>query len=709
MFNLEKNIIPKPKELKNSGLSIEISRIGKGGFFVTADDSNTLVKEGAGIVLSELYKRACISPSESGYEITVKVDEGAPAFIGIDSDEAYYIDVQDTEAVLCGKTERGAFYASVTFTKMIHIEGDSVMLAKAYIRDFPDFEKRGYYIETRYGTEFLTLDNWKEIIDYFADMKANYLSIGVYTCWGTQYDGAPVEYLYVPIKSRPKLLTPKINKYYSVNKGEWFYEKCVLPTMFEQDFLGEVIAYANKRNVHVVPVVNSLGHNSLLPRMYPETAAILSDGTRARIGFCTSADATYELLFDIYGEIFENYLKPNGVYDIGIGLDEVPEEYICRCVRCKNLSHGDVLLRHIVRICKHLKEIGIKTVKIYHDMMFRYNLINEKTKELFIQEGIYDMVLFDWWTYEDVDNIFWGRLGDINNLFHSIIKPMTGYNNWGVIGDTIGNIRACAEIAKEKGYEGMESYTSYERALDKNYLTLADVSWNNSCIKDEGEFDERYAYRYYPDQAVEAIFAFKSMVGVMRHRVTYLPEMSKYEYTAYSYRRTEESTGEIKTVFTNFPGDAYKKLISRLDEDIPMMEKVYQKASSALEFFENTKYRHDMNKTWTVTAMHYKNLADQYLTIYKMAESYNNRITSAFDFIRELDRLIKDQERLMSLAESVRIHATAITCLRNMSIFRQTMIDLRDYFKRGVLNGIRPDFDITDWSGITTAAFDFLR
>jgi hypothetical protein len=140
-----------------------------------------------------------------------------------------------------------------------------------------------------------------------------------------------------------------------------------------------------------------------------------------------------------------------------------------------------------------------------------------------------------------------------------------------------------------------------------------------------------------------------------------------------------------------------------------MLEKVYEKSTSALSFFENSKYQHSMNKTWTVTSMHYRNLADQYLTIYRLSELYKKGECEVYDFVRELDRLINNQEKLMSLAESVRIHATAIACLRNMSVFRQAMIDLRDYFKRGIERGIRPEFDVTDWSGITTAALDFLR
>ena len=116
-----------------------------------------------------------------------------------------------------------------------------------------------------------------------------------------------------------------------------------------------------------------------------------------------------------------------------------------------------------------------------------------------------------------------------------------------------------------------------------------------------------------------------------------------------------------------------------------------------------------MNKTWTVTAMHYRNLSDQYLTIYRLSQNYKKGLATAYEFVRELDRLIEDQDRLMVLAEEARIHATAITYLRNMSIFRQAMIDLRDYFKRGITLGINPEFDVTDWSSITGETFEFLR
>ena len=48
---------------------------------------------------------------------------------------------------------------------------------------------RGHFMECRYGSDFMTLDDRKDAIDYFADMKINTLIIGLYGCWPRQYDG----------------------------------------------------------------------------------------------------------------------------------------------------------------------------------------------------------------------------------------------------------------------------------------------------------------------------------------------------------------------------------------------------------------------------------------------------------------------------------------------------------------------------------------
>ena len=63
----------------------------------------------------------------------------------------------------------------------------------------------------------------------------------------------------------------------------------------------------------------------------------------------------------------------------------------------------------------------------------------------------------------------------------------------------------------------------------------------------------------------------------------------------------------------------------------------------------------------------------------------------------------------MLLAEEVRLPANTYTYLRNMSVFRQYMLDLLRYFKNEVAAGRRPAFDVTDWSRVESRAARFLR
>jgi hypothetical protein len=113
--------------------------------------------------------------------------------------------------------------------------------------------------------------------------------------------------------------------------------------------------------------------------------------------------------------------------------------------------------------------------------------------------------------------------------------------------------------------------------------------------------------------------------------------------------------------------------------------------------------------SWLLTAKQYYALADEYLTLYGLYKDYNASLTDAHAVIRELTRLIKQREDLMLLAENVRIPANSYTYLRNMTVFRQFMLDLLPYFKNEVKAGRKPKLDMTDLSYISSKAFEFLR
>lgn len=706
MTDIVKTLIPKPQKVEDRKELVKIAEFNKFSCDVVLSIEGDIPCEAKNLIKKKLYD-ICVTDTLGSYKITLKTDSQNPAFKDIDKNEAYFIDISETEAVLCGIDEAGLFYAATTLVQMLSSKCNDIFLPKCYILDWPSFEKRGHFVESRYGSEFFTLSDWYDFVDYMASMKLNRLTIGVYGCWGHQYDNRKMEYIYVPIKKYPELKTPKNSKYYSVKENKWVHEDDIIPPIYNEDLLGKIIAYGKKKNVLVKPLFNSLGHNTLLPAVFPEISAKEDDGTPKKIGFCTNNDKTYEVLFNIYDEIIERYLKPNEIYDFHIGLDEVGESYICRCEKCRDKEHSYLMTEHIIKLCKHLKEKGMKHVYIYHDMLYQeFDIINEKLKERFISEGIYDVVVIDWWSYEDPVHLFYNKADGVNNIFHSVIKPDTGYYHWAIPTENNENIRACALLAKKLSFEGIESYSSMEYCYDKNYLTLADVSWNDNEIEKIDEFNERYACKYYPEKAMQAAEIFNGLHNIMKDetRESYINRACfKLEYYFYGYRNKQ--TGLPK----DFPGGVYKLIAENEKEYTHYLKFLKENAAPAVEFFVNSGNVSLINSIWLLTSKHYYALSDEYLTIYSLYKDYNSDKCDAAKVINELERLISQREKLMLLAEEVRIPPNRSTYLRNMSVFRQYMLDLRDYFKKTLEIGKKPKLDVMDLSYAMSSKFEFLR
>lgn len=707
MINLKKTLIPLPKHIEERTSCVRLASIGVPMYnFGAESDAHSVA---VAHIQDRFAALAAILPECFGddYTITIKTNPNDTAFSNIESDEAYYIDARDDKTILCGKSDAGAFYAAVTFADMLYSDGENVYLQTAYILDYPDFKYRGQFMECRYGSEFMTKEDWFGVVDTLASMKSNQLAIGVYGCWSNQYDGRPTEYLYVPIKKYPFLKTPKNIKYYSVKEKKWVHEDNILPTMFAEDYFGEVIKYGKQKNVTVKPLFNSLGHNTLIPGLIPEIAAKDEDGNSKQYGFCTQNDKTYEVMQDIYDEIIDRYLTPNGISDIMIGMDEVADKYICHCDKCKDRLHSELIVEYIIRLCKHLKHKGMKRIYVYHDMLYsKYDILKEDLKDKFVKEGIYDEVVIDWWTYEDPTKLFWNKAAGVNNLFHSVIKPFTGYYNWIIPTDHNPNIRACVSMAKDLGFEGVESYGSYDECYDKNYLTLADVSWNSEQADKTDDFNSRYAQRVCPSNPNGALSALEAMSDIMideTHEEFLNRVCHWFEYYYYSYDRPGLPYPQ------NFPSTAFERIKSDEKEYIAYFELLKQKSNYALDFFETNGEVANLNSTWLLSAKHYYTISDEYLTLYRLNKLYNDKMLGELDVMSQIDRLITQRESVMELAENVKTKHNIHTYLRNMTLLRQLLIDLKNAFYKALQSGKRLEWNITDWTNITSKTFDFLR
>lgn len=688
MFNLEKALIPKPQHIKNFNKEIKIAEFKAPKFTIDVKCDGDIVSSGLDFFKEKLYDLALLESfdnKESEYKIIVKIDAKEIKLANIDNKEAYYIAVDDNEAVVCGADEAGVLYGLITLADLLHKEGSEIFLAKCEIVDYPDFIRRGHFMECRYGSEFMTKEDWFGVIDDMAKMKLNQLTIALYGCWKIQYDGVYAEYLYMNIKKYPFLKTYKKIKYYSVVDGKWVFKNDMLPSLYVEDFLGELIAYGQKKNVEVKPLFNSLGHNSLIPRMIPEVSAKKEDGESTGFGFCTQNEKTYEVMFNIYDEIIDRYLKPNGADSIEIGLDEVWDPYICHCEKCKERPQSELMTEYVINLCKYLKNKGMKHIYVYHDMFFHdFDILNEEMCERFKKEGIYDEVVFDWWAYEAPEALYTKREKDVHGLFRSVAKPFTGYYNWSTPTENNDNVRAVAKVARKHNFEGIETYSSFEHSYDKNYLTVADVAWNKNEIENELDFNERYAYRYYPENTGDALNAFNCIHEFMNRENDFMnPLSSRFENYDYFV------PGKF------FPDVVFEMIKNNEKHDLEYLEFLRRNSKFAMEFFENSGRIDKINDIWIINTKHYYITSDEYLTLYDLEKRYNDNDVDAFKVIDELTRLILQREKLMKLIEITRIPATAHTYLRNMSVYRQYMIDLRKYFKDELQNGRKPRFELT--------------
>lgn len=48
--------------------------------------------------------------------------------------------------------------------------------------------------------------------------------------------------------------------------------------MYGEDYFGNMIAYGKTKNVEIIPLFNSLGHNTVIPRLMPEISAVNENG-----------------------------------------------------------------------------------------------------------------------------------------------------------------------------------------------------------------------------------------------------------------------------------------------------------------------------------------------------------------------------------------------------------------------------------------------
>lgn len=716
MNNASRPLIPMPRAIEYTGGVILLSRDAVPCYHLSiAGYESPVFEQAASLLTSSLTEKGCLLPAAGSYPIRLTIDSACEKLAGHQEADAYALSISESGAELVGFDAGGAFYAVQTFLQLIDVSGGEITVPACEIVDWPSFKTRGLFIEDRYGSDFLAKEDWFKAIDYFAKMKLNTLTVGVYGCWCQQFDGMISEFLYVPFKKYPQLKTPRHLKYYSVAERKWVYMENVLPAMFEEDFFGDIVAYAKKRNITVKPLFNSYGHNTLLPRLLPELSAKDEDGNDTGFGVCTSSDRTYEIMNELYDEIIDRYLIPNGIDAMQIGLDEVWEGIgmdsvdpfkfhtpFCRCEKCRGKDRSELMLQYIIRLCKHLKEKGMKSVYVYQDMLqYEFDVLHEPLVERLKAEGLYDTVVIDWWNYSHESKLFRG-LG-VNGLFRSIIKSFTGYYHWSTPLEYLSNIRGCARLARDNGFEGMEAYSSLEYSHDRSYKYMAELAWNIDTIEEQDDFLARYAENTFPGaDALPILTKMGEIMDALRLDDLFTAKhLFGLDYYAYTYVKAD------KPYPRRFPEEVFERIHEEPEKYAEDLEALHDAACEAVEYFGSLITdcnNYFMASTWYAMAQHIQVVAGEYLGLLSLEQE-----TDAEQAVETLKELIFYRENLMFTNEDARVKGNSYMYLRIQSIYRQILLDLLAYAEKCAAEGSAFQVDLTDLSSITGSTLRALR
>jgi len=730
-MNIASRIKPVAQQFCAGEQGAVFGTLGEANYKVTAKNLTGTLAQNALTYLYDVLSGAtdtCASGASGALEIVLERSDDIPAQITKNADQGYQISVSPNQITLTGYGDAGLYYAVTTLAQCITAENNIVSVPSMTVLDWPDLKTRGHFMECRFGSNLMTLADWKAVVDDMVSMKLNQLVVALYGCWCVQYDGIISEYVYIPIPQYPLLKSDVIKRYYSPKEHKWINETVEVP-MVKEDFFGDLIAYGKTRGVEVLPLWNSYGHNTLIPRMYPNVSARIDDKPTGH-GFCVSNPETYEMLYSIFDHIIDTYLKPNGIESFHIGMDEVRNELAtdvndiyksispwCECDACKQYTNEEKFINHAIKLISHLKSRGMKNVYIYSDMM-THIIDPAKFKKLLVEHDLMDVTVIDWWTYSNhKENLMFQTMRPDLGI-RATIKPWNSYYHWNISFNAVPNVQMLSELAnKEANAEGLQSYSAWDRVCDRNHVSMADYSWNFAGTGDISTYNDRYAYRAFGARWEEARRAIELMDRLTddRHGGTEgndaIGNRAVLQMMAY-YTFSYVNVG--KPYPRNYPGESMTNLLANRALYEARLQEIVQMAQEALAIFESlaadADCDTDLARRFACEVGNYLALAKDFLALLAihdlMAESKRTAQTSA-----KIAAIAKERKNarlsLMLKMELVKEAFLIPSHLRNQSIYLMVFADIEAY-----VNSTAPEaleLDVCDLRNIGSKAFFKLR
>ncbi|MDP4209042.1 MAG: beta-N-acetylhexosaminidase [Bacteroidota bacterium] len=246
--------------------------------------------------------------------------------------ESYHLKVGKKNIVISGADQSGLFYGVQTLLQMISSAAENspkIVIACADINDEPSFTWRGMHLDV--SRHFFPVEFVKKMIDMLAMYKINTFHWHL-----TDDQGWRIE-----IKKYPKLTEiggwrdKTMIGHYTENDQK--FDSTRYGGFYTQEQIKDVVTYAQKRYITVVPEIEMPGHAVAALSAYPQfscTGGSFKTYTKWGVSddvYCAGKEETFSFLEDILDEVVA--LFP-GQY-IHIGGDECPKTRWKACPACQ--------------------------------------------------------------------------------------------------------------------------------------------------------------------------------------------------------------------------------------------------------------------------------------------------------------------------------------------------------------------------------------
>jgi hexosaminidase len=281
--------------------------------------------------------------------------------------EAYKFDVTQNKISINGSTSAGTFYGVQLLRKVLMIQkaNSTIELPNVAIVDYPRFGYRGMMLDA--SRHFASVDFVKKFIDILALHNINTFHWHL-----TDDQGWRIE-----IKKYPKLTeigSTRAETQVGKNKNE--YDGKPHGGFYTQNEIKEIVTYAQKRFITVIPEIDLPGHMMAALASYPGIGCAGKDyEVRKNWGvsedvLCVGNEKTFEFLEGVFEEIVP--LFPSNYFHIG--GDECPKTSWENCPKCQ----AKITELGLVKDSKHSAEEKLQSYCISRVEKF----LNSKGKKI---------------------------------------------------------------------------------------------------------------------------------------------------------------------------------------------------------------------------------------------------------------------------------------------------------------------------------------